>query len=268
MTDPEDHVEERGRRRHHNSRKSKKSRSETIVDKAIRRLERVRKRGKIQQDVTEFAMQQWKSLGLNYGGPYPNLKASSVKLEGARNDAEAFAKFAIDPNKATLGPRMVFFADGSVHESRFIGGGGVTFKRFQPDSPQWTDARIAAKGITGSDEAERMALSYALELAKAEYNLSRFNTHPPANPAPTSSPLYIFTDSLETIRKLGKYLAKDPFDQGRMSSEYLHPTFASMIRKLNRLVSNGIQVHFHWTKGHSNGFGNNRADLLAGTAVR
>lgn len=113
-----------------------------------------------------------------------------------------------------------------------------------------------------------MALSYALELAKAEYNLGRFNSHPPANPAPTSLPLSIFTDSLDTIRKLGKYLAKDPFDHGRMSPEYLHPTFVSMVRKLNRLVSNGIKVHFHWTKGHSNGFGNNRADLLEGTAVR
>lgn len=268
MTDPEDHVKEQGHHRRRGSRKSKKPPPETIVGNAIQRFQRLHKRGKIQQDVTEFAKQQSESLGLNYGGPYPNLKASSVKLEDAREGAEAFAKSAIDPNEATLGPRMVFFADGSVLESRLIGGGGVTFKRFQPESPQWTDARIAAKGITGSDEAERMALSYALELAKAEYNLSRFNTHPPANPAPTSLPLYIFTDSLDAIRKLGKYLAKDPFDQGRMSPEYLHPTFASMVRKLNRLVSNGIQVHFHWTKGHSNGFGNNRADLLAGTAVR
>lgn len=222
----------------------------------------------MQQDVTEFAIAQSRSLEMNYGGPYPDLKASSVKLEGLKKDSEAFAATAIDPNEATLGPRMVFFADGSFDESRFIGGGGVTFKRFQPDSPQWTDARIAVKGVTGSGEAETVALSYALELAKAEYSLSRFNSHPPSNPAPNSLPLYIFTDSIESINKLGEYLDIDPSDKGRMNKAYLHPAFAYMVRKLNRLVSNGIKVHFHWTKGHSNGQGNNRADILAGSAVR
>lgn len=217
----------------------------------------------VEQDAIRFSREEAEAAGRIYGGPYPNLIATSTRITTDPHSTKEFAGRVADSGEPTLGPRIVFFTAGSMHVESYEGGGGITFKRFPSDSPLWNDFAVAIRGITRSQEAEMVAMSHALKLAFSDHHGAKVASNPSG-----SFPVYIFTHSKESLTKLRTYLATNPCGKSRKTDQYMHPAFINFIEDLDSAVKSGIDVRFHWVKSHAAVEGNERARMLAGTASR
>lgn len=217
----------------------------------------------VERDAIDFSRKEAEAAGRSYGGPYPNLISTSVRITTVKEFSSSFADQVADPGEVIFGPRIVFFTDGSVHEKYFEGGGGITFKRLPSVSPQWSDFGVAIRGITRSQEAELVAMDHALQITLSDEHGAQATSNPG-----DSLPVYIFTDSRGSLSKLRTYLAAQPYGTDRKTKQYMHPTFVNFIENLDRAVKSGIDVRFHWVKSHVDVEGNERADAIAGTASK
>lgn len=229
------------------------------IDKQLKRefLEQV------ERDAIKFSRKEAEAAGRTYGGLYPNLISASVCITTVKKFSSNFANKVADPGELAIGPRIVFFTDGSVHENYCEGGGGITFKRLPSISPQWTDFGVAIRGITRSEEAELVAIDHALQLTLSDEHGAQATSN-----LGGALPVYIFTDSLGSLSKLRNYLAAEPDSTDRKTQQYMHPAFINFIENLDRAVTKGADLRFCWVKAHMNVEGNERADTLAGTASK
>lgn len=162
----------------------------------------------------------------------------------------------MDPTAIHLGPRIVFFTDGSSYDDDLIIGAGVTYKEFNSTFTPWTDLSFSATGAKYSATAKHLAINRALSVVVKKSRRGRG-----AGGFPT---FFIFTDSRYVIRLMYDFLEA----KSKVCDRFGNPEYKSLARHLSTLVSRRVPVKIYWVKAHAETNGNNRADKLAGLAVR
>ena len=179
-----------------------------------------------------------------------SVQFATSLIEAPRTSGESSAAVA-------LGPRIVFYTDGS-HKSRTLGGGAaVTYRRCMPEPTDWIDASASVIGTINAAHAELLAIGLALNISRHEIiRLSRDATAQ-HNTWPT---IFVVTDSQMSLQWIQDYLL------GKAINTVHLPQYQQIANSLGKLESLGVKVEFHWTKGHSTVQGNIRADMIAGIA--
>lgn len=163
-----------------------------------------------------------------------------------------------------LGPRIVFFTDGSGAGPEGINGAGVTYRRCSSQTTGWIDAAVGMLGKGDHNDAELIAVGMALNIAKCEVQA----IHQPASGRQVTFPtIFIVTDSHHVITWIQQHV-ECKVTAGRLRRRLCHSAFAQLLTPLGQLENLGVKVEIHWTKSHAGVYGNNRADFLAGEAVR
>lgn len=227
--------------------------------------------------VRKAARQTLQAVGLAAGSQEP---ASSDDLRNAhlnsavnnlkiiiksRPNAIKFASEVVEPSLGTtLGPRIVFFTDGSDRGPKGLAGAAVSYKRCLAETTDWFDVSAGIVGKAGSNEAEMIAVGIALNIARCEIQaLDQLA----AGSLPNYPTIFVITDSQSTLNWIDQYI-RGNVTQPRIVRKLYHPAFTQLLDPLTRLESLGVKVELHWTKGHKGGHdGNHRADRLAGDAV-
>lgn len=202
----------------------------------------------------------------NHGGAQVNTTVRNFKVVVQdRVHALFFANEIIElrhSSLAAVGPRIIFFADGSYRKN--MAGVGVSYKRCLAETTGWIDASAGIFGVADSTDAEMIAVGMALNIARCEVQNVR-HTAGPQSAYPT---IFIITDSQSALQWVGQCVQGKIFTKDGTAQRHHHPAFTQVLDPLVRLESLGVKVEFHWTKGHKKVDGNVRADGLAGRAAK
>ncbi|RYP15311.1 hypothetical protein DL765_005792 [Monosporascus sp. GIB2] len=183
-------------------------------------------------------------------------------------EAKKFAVEAIDEDSTHLGPRLVFFTDGSLTHRGNVGGAGITYRRCTHGTSKWIDESFAVVGATTPCQAELIAVDSAVSIALQEMEVIHRCAFEYSDKKQPAMSIFIITDSQSVLLSIRKHINGN-FEnaEGRGPAIYYHSAFGDLANHLVSLARFEVNLEFHWTKGHSGVEGNSRADSLARSAV-
>ncbi|RYP70474.1 hypothetical protein DL771_005411 [Monosporascus sp. 5C6A] len=185
-----------------------------------------------------------------------------------RIEAKKFADEAMDEDTTHLGPRLVFFTDGSLTHRGNVGGAGITYKRCIGGISKWIDESFAIVGAESSYQAELIAVDSAVSIALHEMEVIGRCAFESSDEKQPAMRIFIITDSQSVLLSIRKHINGDCANaEGPGPAIYHHPAFGKLANRLGSLARFKVNIEFHWTKGHSGVEGNGRADTLARSAV-
>lgn len=195
---------------------------------------------------------------------YANFKVIKKEKASAVQFANEIAETSPTALETSLGPRIVFFPDGSGAGPRGINGAGVTYRLHTSQTTDWIDASAGILGKANHNDAELIAVGMALNIAKCELQA----IHQLASGRQVTYPtIFIITDSTHALHLLREYIPCN-ITVAQIKRLTHKPSFTQLLSPLDQFQRLGVKVEFHWTKAHDGVYGNNRADRLAGKAAR